>query len=465
MDFPNLDQLFSTTSAPVPPDSFCAFCLHTSSSSVEFYKHIAGCSHQQQQSFQKLLGYEFKLQSFSICKLCWNLLLLMQEFRWRCQKASRLTEQIGQGLGSEEDDWFSEKIIATVENIRMVLQDQVRQFELMEEAEVPKVKVTTSEDDVESTELVGEIKIEPIEVDVEECKEAMTVEDRRGKSPETKPVLAVEEDQTSDESNPSDEEQSESEEDGSEEKSLIRKLRSGLLRCKKCKRTFDKMRSIRLHLNNCDGQKPAGILTCPVCRATFMERRLLQTHMNKHDGKTPFKCRKGCEKPFVSAQIRNRHELTCYQDVRQCALCGEELVNQMRLNDHYRIVHPGEPRYPCPECDKKFKRRDQFESHFRRIHSDTREKIHPCPICGKKFAELLDMKGHQKIHEKRGQQGKGLPCRFCDKRLWNNHSLAIHVGGVHAELASEADRQAYARKRQQAAASRAKIAGIKSEEK
>lgn len=165
-------------------------------------------------------------------------------------------------------------------------------------------------------------------------------------------------------------------------------------------------------------------------------------------GKTPFPCRKLCKASFISAQIRNRHELTCCNDRRKCTLCEEVLPDQMRLFAHYRLAHPGELRYPCPTCHKRFKRRDALASHERRLHSESRPKTEACQICGKMFAELNDLKGHVKLmHENPGgARAKPAQCEVCGKRCSKQNSLNMHMAAAHPEQTTEANLEAYRRR-------------------
>lgn len=143
------EQQFSLTLSSEP---FCTFCLRASPPNVQLYKYITGGFVELRLSFESILGYEFQLDSFAICKPCWSLAQLFQDFRTRCQRANGLLERIGHGLRGEGDDgWFGEQNLATIEGIQKVIQDQLAQIE----------RVDAKEEDVRM------FKTEP--TDVEQC--------------------------------------------------------------------------------------------------------------------------------------------------------------------------------------------------------------------------------------------------------------------------------------------------------
>lgn len=481
MDITEQDQKFSLT---LSPEVFCAFCLQASPPKVEFYKYVTGGFVELPLSFQSILGYDFQLDSFAICKPCWSLVQLFQDFRARCQKATSLVEQIGgHGLKSDGyDDWFGEKNLEIIESLQMVIQDQLAQIEKFDvpSGEVGMIKTEPLEIDVEQV-YYDEVKAEEssqqnkdvpapafhmVEIkvdndyDEDEATEPMNevVEEME---PTVQQEIKAEDDYNEDEATESMNEEPEevrqtvktTPEHSNEKSSEQDEQRNGtLVECKKCNRMFGKMKNLKLHLKRCDGTQPSRLYTCELCKASFLERRLLNTHMNKHEGKTPFPCRKLCKASFISAQIRNRHETTCSKDCRKCTLCEEVLPDHMRLFAHYRQVHPGELRYPCSTCGKRFKRRNALASHERRLHSENRVKSLPCQICGKKFAELDDVKGHIKVvHEKLAKKHSkpAVQCELCGKQLCKQNSLNIHMAAAHPEQTSEANLEAYRRRCQQ----------------
>ncbi|KAL1381394.1 hypothetical protein pipiens_013496 [Culex pipiens pipiens] len=112
------------------PEPFCSFCLRERPQNVEFYKHVIGASEEMRNSLQSMLGYDFNLANFAICKPCWKVIQLVQDFRLRCLKANEVVQRMTKGLSNVVDDgWFSAKNLAMIESVRMSVQDQMRHIE------------------------------------------------------------------------------------------------------------------------------------------------------------------------------------------------------------------------------------------------------------------------------------------------------------------------------------------------
>lgn len=129
---------------------FCSFCLRARHPNKEFFND--GSSDKLQ--LQHLLGYDFRLENYFICKPCWKMSQLLQDFRLRCVKAYSLMERVGQGLKAE-DDWFSERNLTAIESFRMVIKDQLQEIEKLSESTSGDVLAI-------KTELIG-VKTEPID--------------------------------------------------------------------------------------------------------------------------------------------------------------------------------------------------------------------------------------------------------------------------------------------------------------
>ncbi|KAL9703578.1 hypothetical protein quinque_007096 [Culex quinquefasciatus] len=384
---------------------YCAFCLRANPPNVEFYKHVVGCSTELRHSFQSMLGYDFQLANFSICKPCWKLMQLVQDFRLRCFKANTLVERIGQGLQSE-DGWFSVKNLATIESVRMAIKDQVQQIGRVDLEELRTTEAAVANDltrerkgDLVLTIELGEVKIE---------SDAATARD-------VAMVSAMDS----------------SKDDDGERNSPFSRTSLDVQECIKCNRLFGNSRAVKLHLLACDGQSDTSrFVTCQICSATFRHKEQLQVHLNVHESKTPYKC-DCCKKAFACPKTRNIHQASCNKYILNCKHCDAQLPNNQRLVEHYRREHPGEQRHKCSQCDMRFTHRLTLLQHERRKH--TAKLIeHTCPECGKRFARERDLRSHIKYHQTRPHH-----CEICELRFMSKTVLLDHVVKCHSEKSAE----------------------------
>lgn len=77
-------------------------------------------------------------------------------------------------------------------------------------------------------------------------------------------------------------------------------------------------------------------------------------------------------------------------------ICGKCFLTGSVYYQH-RLIHKGERRYGCDECEKRFFRADALKNH-KRIH--TGEKPFQCFSCPKLFRQRGDRDKHtKKIHQ------------------------------------------------------------------
>ncbi|KAJ3644771.1 hypothetical protein Zmor_022476 [Zophobas morio] len=74
--------------------------------------------------------------------------------------------------------------------------------------------------------------------------------------------------------------------------------------------------------------------------------------------------------------------------------------------------------FPCPHCDKKFKRRVTLNAHIA-VHTKIRPYV--CDVCKKTYATKCDLTNHQKIHTDRNK------CKFCSSSFPAPSKLQRHL--------------------------------------
>ena len=110
-------------------------------------------------------------------------------------------------------------------------------------------------------------------------------------------------------------------------------------------------------------------LKCKVCDKQFSTDTHMKQHLYKHDGIKPHECRWKCGAIFASYSGRIRHERT----------------NHHTKNSTKRSRNVGAQPYRNPKC---------FKSHTRAHLSHKEEKGHECHICGKKFKRKQNADSH-----------------------------------------------------------------------
>lgn len=148
LSYPNQqDPCFSITVLPVVPapnqpapaippvqESFCSFCLRQRPSDGAFYGYnIENCPILRE-TMEEIFGPKFKLEKFSICTPCWNMVQLMDDFRTCCFEANSRVERLKHGInGDDEDGWFTEETVKRIETLHSTVRDQIELIKAFEE--------------------------------------------------------------------------------------------------------------------------------------------------------------------------------------------------------------------------------------------------------------------------------------------------------------------------------------------
>ncbi|KAL1404099.1 hypothetical protein pipiens_019067 [Culex pipiens pipiens] len=276
-------------SSPVP---FCAFCLHANPPNVEFYKHVVGSTVELRNSLQSMLGFDFQLANFSICKPCWKLMQLVQDFRLRCFKANMLVERIGQGIQSE-DGWFSMKNLAIIESVRMMIKDQVQQIGIEEELRATAYRKA------------HEAKCAKNERQCNLCDEKLFTEER----------LA-------------------------EHYKLVHPNQKKYP-CKLCSTEFSNEPCLKTHMQTKHGATGPKTFPCPICGKQFTVKYNIRPHIEKvHGGVRNFQC-EICKKRLTNrsclqAHVARFHPESANENARE--ILNRKQTRMRELTRRYAIM-------------------------------------------------------------------------------------------------------------------------------
>ena len=168
-------------------------------------------------------------------------------------------------------------------------------------------------------------------------------------------------------------------------------------------------------------------------RAIFKSRNLESIYQRRAAGRLRwFKC-KLCSKIFKTAEtaeihMRNEHGEGEKQVL--CSHCGEGFETLLRAQRHEISQHGGKDgneevpstklEYQCPECQKKFNKKQKLKLHMFRIHSNAARNC-ICDQCGKAVRSMNELREHIKTHGE-----KTVKCDLCELKFRDTSNMKKH---------------------------------------
>lgn len=192
-------------------------------------------------------------------------------------------------------------------------------------------------------------------------------------------------------------------------------------KCHVCHKTFPSRAVLQYHLNSHSGIQP---FICAECGKGFSSKYLLTSHLKIHTERPrPFKC-SHCDKAFVKAKERIRHERTHDSLELPCRFCPKLFKTPQYLKLHEKKHQPHQP-FICSVCGKALSSKYSLGQH-ERLHSE--ERPHVCDVCGSAFAQKANLLTHMRtIHLEEAK----FSCEQCTKTFKRRRLLDCHVSAVH----------------------------------
>lgn len=452
--------------------SYCSFCLRERPLDGAFYGYnIENCPIIRE-TMEDIFGPKFKLEKFSICTPCWNMIQLMDGFRTCCFEANRCSERIKSGLKSE-DGWYSQDTLQRIEVMHSAIRDQIERIKTRAAEDTHKPNSTNevitidddSDDDRDSTNLeIVEQPLEEPQSTLPDCQEnamiVLPVIQNSIIETSTPTIEQVSEEQSFDHANGIETstpqeiptysiklEVEEPEDDNYEEYStpLVLEEQRSLLPDRADNFVEENAAEPIPELPEIPtlNIKTEVMLPEEEEEVEFASQDAAQEdHVEAHEATV-------CDNLFTEISVENikvekdevREKIAKLVNARvsQCGKCGytytgctgkkihkRGIINHMEQCKNQDAVEPG-MMYTCQICWASYRSKTNFKAHLNQ-HID--HKPYKCRLqCSKHFYGL---RGRIKHEEK---CNAAICCGVCERSFSDKESLFTHIKSAHGKLA------------------------------
>jgi KRAB domain-containing zinc finger protein len=204
------------------------------------------------------------------------------------------------------------------------------------------------------------------------------------------------------------------------------KVHNKQFECHLCKKKFSIASKLKTHLKVHENSRA---FQCKICFKSFNDPSTLSQHMKTHDKKNRIKSLK-CEHcdyaTYTSAQLKSHlkvHDANRIKDLK-CPTCKFATDNNGVLKRHIETHNPHRTKYPCPHCDYKATTFSDLKFHMK-THNPNRIKDQKCPHCDFMTDNKRCLTAHIKTHDK--NRAKNFKCLTCEKSFYNDSDFKKHV--------------------------------------
>lgn len=165
---------------------------------------------------------------------------------------------------------------------------------------------------------------------------------------------------------------------------------------------------------------------CDICGNKLYTKSGVIMHMQTQHLKILINCRH-CPEKFRTRQLLDTHLRLCHPDVKsllKCKLCDYTTIYTPNMRTHKKN-HAGKRPHKCNVCHREFNEPNKLKNHMA-THSDARPFA--CEVCGATFKIRKTLNVHRKIH-----QGHDYECPVCQRTFSSNQLMLQHVKRKHPE--------------------------------
>ncbi|XP_048346740.1 zinc finger and BTB domain-containing protein 39 [Sphaerodactylus townsendi] len=209
-------------------------------------------------------------------------------------------------------------------------------------------------------------------------------------------------------------------------------LFSGDLACAACGKALAKdFHVVRAHVLDHVSLKGH---TCDLCNQRHLNLCSLMWHTLSHLGISVFSC-SICANSFVDRPLLEKH-MAVHQSMEEalfrCHYCGQAFkleaayryhVSQHKCSNSFDLVRPSFGNRRHPPALQKRKLSEEFLSEDVALQSQPGNSKYSCKICGKRFAHTSEFNYHRRIHT--GE--KPYQCKVCHKFFRGRSTIKCHL--------------------------------------
>ncbi|KAG8259316.1 hypothetical protein J6590_014785 [Homalodisca vitripennis] len=127
-------------------------------------------------------------------------------------------------------------------------------------------------------------------------------------------------------------------------------------------------------------------------------------------------------------------EFSPLEQKQYACVCGKQYKRATHLYRHQRFECGKGPQFACPQCNKRYMRKDKMKAHLARKHSHVSSdpaaslKAHVCTTCGHRYKRKAHLTRHQRYECNVEPQ---FACSYCPYRAKQKEKLTRHMGFKH----------------------------------